>query len=141
MQKPHLYFAYGSNLCETQMQRRCPESELVGHAILHDFEVFVSHFSPKWDGGVYSIRPKAENKLIGKVYRLSDEDLASLDGFERFPKVYERVSKQVKLFPIDDRDPHHTECVVYISQKIELGIEVSETYEEHCQQALEAIPL
>lgn len=77
-----LYFAYGSNLSEAQMVRRCPSARPAEPARLLRHELFFSGHSTNWNGGVADLRPADEHSVFGLVYSLEVDDLALLDRFE-----------------------------------------------------------
>lgn len=92
-----LYFAYGSNLDEAQMRRRCPGSRLVGAAVLNNHALCFAGYSPNWGGSVASITPRSGFYTPGALYTLTARDLRALDTFEGHPVVYQRVRKRVTL--------------------------------------------
>ncbi len=92
-----LYFAYGSNMDETQMRERCPESTLLGTATLHAHRLVFTIPSRKWGGGCADIVPDQNAEIYGVLYELSDADFAALDKKEGvFTKSYRRVSVMVE---------------------------------------------
>lgn len=89
------YFAYGSNMNEGQMKERCPDSKLIGKAVLKDYRLAFTIYSPKRKSGCADIIKSAGNDVCGLIYTLTKEDLAKLDRFEGHPTHYKRF--QVKL--------------------------------------------
>lgn len=85
-----LYYAYGSNLCIKQMQRRCPSAVPVVQARLHDHELCFRGFSGRWGGGVASVTKREGAIVHGALYLLHLSDLRRLDGYEGHPTVYKR---------------------------------------------------
>lgn len=92
-----LYFAYGSNLDEAQMRRRCPGSRPVGLAVMNNHALCFVGYSPSWRGSVASFIPRAGFTVQGALYALTERDLRALDAFEGHPVVYRRVRKRVTL--------------------------------------------
>lgn len=89
---PTLYFAYGSNLDETQMQTRCASAERVGIAVLHDYALAFDGNSRTWRGPVASLLPLPGGRVHGLVYRLQACDLDALDRHEGYPTSYTRIA-------------------------------------------------
>jgi gamma-glutamylcyclotransferase len=90
-----LYFAFGSNLSEVQMRRRCPGAVLLGPASLHGQRLAFAGFSLRWGGAVATLLPARGGRVHGLLYRVSDRDLARLDRFEGAPDVYTRRERRV----------------------------------------------
>lgn len=91
-----LYFAYGSNLSETQMAERCPGSVPSRTARLAGYRLAFGGHSTRRNGGVATILPAAREVFVpGLLYRLTPQDLAALDGWEAYPRVYDRVQVSV----------------------------------------------
>lgn len=80
----HPYFAYGSNLCVTQMARRCPgaidprPARLDGHTWLIN------------QRGVATIEPLGAAHVHGVLWQVTEHDLAALDMAEGVPVRYRR---------------------------------------------------
>ena len=90
------YFAYGSNLSRKQMLRRCPDAKPEFKATLPDHKLIYTGRSREWqNGGVASIKPSRGKKVIGALYEISEECLASLDIYEGYPTVYDRMTVTV----------------------------------------------
>ena len=91
------YFAFGSNLNLEQMHRRCPSAIPVGPAILMDWQLSFTGKSVTWGGGVATIKRRKGKYTPGVLYRLSQEDITTLDRFEGHPFCYERRKVTVEL--------------------------------------------
>ena len=100
------YFAYGSNLLNSRIRRRCPEHQIVGIAVLEGF-AFVIGVS-----GYATIRASAGRRVLGVLYQISAVDEVRLDRCEAVDKgVYRREEvtvhweeREIKaLVYIDDR--------------------------------------
>lgn len=89
-------FAYGSNLHLDQMRRRCPSARKIALVALENHRLaFVGH-SRGWGGAVATVLP-ADGKLVaGVVYKISLDDLRTLDACEGAPRVYEREPIMVR---------------------------------------------
>lgn len=77
-----LYFAYGSNMNWTQMQRRCPSSRFFAVGRLLDYEFGITRHSRLRRCGTANVVPSPGQAVWGIVYDISDPDLCVLDGFE-----------------------------------------------------------
>jgi gamma-glutamylcyclotransferase (GGCT)/AIG2-like uncharacterized protein YtfP len=77
-----LYFAYGSNMNRTQMQRRCPSSNFVCVARLANYQFGITRHSRLRDCGTANVFPGPGKEVWGVVYKVSDSELLILDRFE-----------------------------------------------------------
>ena len=76
------YFAFGSNLSLDQMRKRCPGHQLVGIAVLTNHRVVCNK---KGDNGLdyyAGIVCSPGDEVLGVLYQLTEEDIASLDVSE-----------------------------------------------------------
>ena len=87
MEKPILYFAYGSNLDLQQMQMRCPDAVPFSHAVLHGYKLVERRFA--------DIEESPEDCVNGALYKISKNDLYALDCYEGYPEFYERIPVMV----------------------------------------------
>ena len=71
-----LYFAYGSNMDESQMAHRCPTAKLVGKARLNGYKFIIN------SRGVASIIKNADNFVEGIMWSVFPEDEKALDRYE-----------------------------------------------------------
>ena len=90
-----LYFAYGSNLDDDQMQARCASARVVARAVLPNHALTFGGFSHRWGGAVASVVRARGARVEGLLYEIDDGDLRALDRFEGHPFSYERVQKLV----------------------------------------------
>jgi gamma-glutamylcyclotransferase (GGCT)/AIG2-like uncharacterized protein YtfP len=93
------YFAYGSNLNRKQMLERCPDSKPESTATLPNYRLVFVGWSRQWRGGIASIRPFGGEKVPGGIYEISERDLRRLDGYEGYPRNYNRLN--VTIFSED----------------------------------------
>jgi gamma-glutamylcyclotransferase (GGCT)/AIG2-like uncharacterized protein YtfP len=89
-----LYFAYGMNTNQNEMTYRCPDARSLGHARLIDHAFrFATHAD---------VVPCAGSYVDGVLWRITDQDLASLDLLEGYPTYYGRdrvrVSQGSRIF-------------------------------------------
>ena len=85
---PTYYFAYGSNLNRADMLMRCPGAKPLTVAELAGWRLTFR--------GVADIEPDASLSVPGALWRLTPEDLRSLDRYEGAPHLYERRSVTVE---------------------------------------------
>ena len=89
-----LYFAFGSNLNQKQMKRRCKDSKYIGCYSLKNYKlVFRNYFL---GGGVADIQKDKNSTVLGAIYKISKKDEKELDVYEDYPKTY--IKKYFKLF-------------------------------------------
>lgn len=86
------YFAYGSNMDQKQMKERCPRSILVGKAVLENYQLAFTIYSPERKCGCADIVKSLGDKVYGLLYKLTDNDLKNLDGYEGCPDHYRRIT-------------------------------------------------
>jgi gamma-glutamylcyclotransferase len=90
-----LYFAYGSNLDQEQMQARCARARVDCRAVLLNHALAFGGFSQVWDGAVANVVRRRGARVEGLLYHLADEDLQALDRCEGHPNRSERSFKYV----------------------------------------------
>jgi len=98
-----LYFAYGSNMWAAQMSKRCPQSNRVGRAVLHDYRWIITA------RGYASIVVSDEDEVHGIVYAITPDDELSLDKYEGVASgLY--VKRALTVLQADKE----VECLAYI---------------------------
>ena len=70
------YFAYGSNMWNDQMNRRCPQNKKIGIARLPGYRWIISN------RGYANVVKSEEHTVEGVLFEISDTDEAALDGYE-----------------------------------------------------------
>ena len=105
----HTYFAYGSNLCVTQMARRCPDATNPRPAMLIEHDWLINQ------RGVATVEPFPGTEVHGVVWLISDADLANLDSAEGVPVRYRRGRVIVHT------DDGPSDAWVYIDHRVEPG--------------------
>ena len=103
------YFAYGSNLNKKQMLERCPASQPMFIATLHNYKLVFVGWSRQWRGGVASIKPFRGERVLGAIYEVSDRDLRRLDSYEGYPGNYTKFN--ITVF---DEDGEPIKAITYI---------------------------
>ena len=95
------YFAYGSNLDAAQMERRCPQSQFRGKALLPKHRLAFTHASTTWGGGSADIlEDELSSGVWGVVYELTSEDWKRLNEAEG--SAYKRISVTVLEAGVED---------------------------------------
>lgn len=89
------YFAYGSNLDEVQLHRRCPGAALVTVGSLPDFHLGFTVRSAGWNAGAADVIESPGEGVWGLVFDLTDENLELLDRFEGHPHQYVRFIARI----------------------------------------------
>lgn len=95
------YFAYGSNLNFEQMAYRCPEATAVGTAKLDGYELAFRR-------GYLTILPKEGSTVEGLIWSVTEQDEAHLDGYEGYPKFYDK-----EVMTVTDMGGKPHEIMVY----------------------------
>jgi gamma-glutamylcyclotransferase (GGCT)/AIG2-like uncharacterized protein YtfP len=90
-----LYFAYGSNLDESQMVSRCPGSRVISPGCLHNYRLDFTWFSSRWSCGVADVVESKSGEVWGLVYQVTEQDLEALDRYEGFPSAYDRFQATI----------------------------------------------
>ena len=84
-----LYFGYGANTNHNSMAVRCPTAEYLGRAQLPGYRLAFR--------GVADVVPHERSRVDGALWRLKPDDLAALDRFEGYPRLYTRGELLVVL--------------------------------------------
>jgi phage replication-related protein YjqB (UPF0714/DUF867 family) len=105
----HRYFAYGSNLCVTQMTQRCPDAIDPRPARLAEHDWLINQ------RGVATVEPFPGTEVHGVVWQISDTDLLNLDRAEGVPVRYRR--ERLTVHTDDGPSP----AWVYIDHRVEPG--------------------
>ncbi len=92
-----LYAAYGGNLDPARMSERCPHSPLQSTGWLTGWRLTFGGEEHGWDGALPTIVEDPLEQVFVAVYDVSDDDEASLDGWESadtglYRKTHVRVS-------------------------------------------------
>ena len=80
------YFAYGSNLNQKQMRRRCKDSRFIKKITLKNY---ILTFRSKY--GAADIEKKVGKKVYGALYNISKSDERRLDIYEEYPTLYKKM--------------------------------------------------
>ena len=82
--KEKLYIAYGSNLDQRQMARRCPTAEVVCSGMLYGHELL---FRGSQFGAVATVEPKPGACVPVLVWKIKPSDERALDLYEGYPHL------------------------------------------------------
>ena len=96
-----LYIAYGSNLNLSGMQSRCPTAEIVGTAVLKDYQLL-------FRDGLATVEPRPGAEVPVLVWDIQPGDEKRLDAYEGWPSLYRKENLTVEM------DGSPTEAMVYI---------------------------
>ncbi len=99
MEYKRKYLCYGSNMNLEQMARRCPNSKIIGTAMLKDYELEFR--------GVATIVPKKNAEVPVLIWEIDQHDEISLDRYEGFPHLYGK-----ELFTVEVNGKS-IECMAY----------------------------
>ncbi len=99
------------------MKERCPESNPICAALLTGYQLCFDEYSSRWGGGAATIvknKTKLKNQVpnglvasglvtgglvAGGLYQLTEKDEKKLDGFEKVPMVYKKITIYIKGYP------------------------------------------
>ena len=97
------YFAYGSNMWNEQMLKRCPHSRKIGVAVLPGYRWIIT------SRGYASVVPSADDSVEGVLFELTTGDEEAMDRFEGVSVGHYR--KQVLPVNLDGKS---IDAMVYI---------------------------
>ena len=84
-----LYIAYGSNINLPQMAFRCPNSTVIGTAMVKDWELEFR--------GVATIVPKKGTEVPVLLWELDPRDIPALNRYEGWPHLYRQEEIDVEV--------------------------------------------
>lgn len=135
---------------QTQMKKRCPDSNLIGKAILKDYALDFTISAPnRWKGGgCADVVESPGSEVWGLLYEVSDADISRLDEAEgpRYRRVSLPVSDPegksvpyVYVYEVIDKAPFKEPAREYIDIIKNAAYEYGfpETYQQH----LASIPI
>ena len=104
-----LYFAFGSNLSQKQMKRRCKDSKYIGCYSLKNYKLVFRNFF--LGGGVADVQKHKNSSVLGAIYKISKKDEKKLDEYEDFPKTYIKryfklLGKKVMFYYMPKKSKH-----------------------------------
>lgn len=111
----NLYFAYGSNLLQSEIRRDAPEAEPVGIAFLPGYRLVFTKHSTTRNGDAASIEPNSARMVWGFVYRMHARDRQCLRERE---KGYSEVPMPVFLKSPGDQDICPLDAFTFIGDRV-----------------------
>ena len=141
-----MYFAYGSNLSISQMDKRCPDNIALDIGRLNGYRWIISN------RGYANVIESEHDYVLGRIYKINNTDEASLDkdegvkllnsGYDRttLPIIVDGVSCDCLVYvdPIKQEGPPKDEYV----NRINLGLADSEFPTEYVEKYIRTkIPL
>lgn len=91
-----IYFAYGSNMDEKRIRKRCPSAQFMSTARLPGFRLAFTRYSMNNRCGAADIIPESSGTVWGVVYQIKDEERAALDKAEGVAvRAYKSISVEV----------------------------------------------
>lgn len=107
-----LYFAYGSNLDENQMEQRCPTAILHGLARVNGYKFIIN------GRGVASLVESPEDIVEGVLWWIFPYDERALDWYEGVESGhYSGTTVQVEDLPSGET----VEALVYVATDVDYG--------------------
>ena len=121
----YAYFAYGSNLMPDRLLQRCPTAVPYAPAILPNYRLTERLYAD------VDFTPRA--KVHGFVYLLRAQDVARLDRYEGYPRIYCRYTVDVIL-----GDGTELPALIYEmtpkTKEIRNGLPYPEDYRKICRE-------
>ena len=110
-----LYFAYGSNLHQQQMKKRCPGCKFLKKYILQDYQLTF-----RSDACVADIDYKKGSNVQGALYEITERDESSLDKYEDFPILYKKIffkceGRDVMAYSMEKKSPFKYPSIRYLN--------------------------
>ncbi|MFQ5992063.1 MAG: gamma-glutamylcyclotransferase family protein [Nitrospiraceae bacterium] len=106
-----LYFAYGSNMDEQQMSRRCPNAAVVGVATLLGHQLIIN------TKGFATVVPLDTGVVIGLLWNLARTDEEALDDYEGVGRgLYEK-----SMVVVQTHDGDKCRALAYVATTSTMG--------------------
>jgi len=115
-----LYFAYGSNCANEEMQARCPNATAIGIAVIEDYQLKTYMHS--------TVEPTKGKTTQGVVWLITDEDEFQLDLYEGYPRYYNKTTVNTE----------YGEALMYIMADDHCYGEPSDSYSKRVLSAYKA---
>jgi len=118
--------AYGSNLDEARMKKRCPSAEVFGTSVIGGYRLL---FKQSMTGAYATIEQDANCCVPVVIYRITAEDELKLDRFEGYPKYYYKRDFLLPVWSLNGRKKKlRRNCIAYILHEYRLLGEPGEDY-------------
>jgi len=98
------YFAYGSNMDETQMSKRCPSAKVIGKGMLPGYCFSLDH------SGYATVLNRSNDSVLGVIWEIRGTDVIALDKAEGVRKECYRDA----FVRVEEIDKVH-DVLIYIS--------------------------
>ncbi len=116
-----LYIAYGSNMDEKQMAKRCPTATLLGKSELNNYKL---SFKGEESRAFATIEESKNHKVPVLIWEIKPDDEESLDEYEEYPILYFKKMLQVEL------EGREVEAMVYImNERMDFNLPEDSYYE------------
>ncbi|WAA08953.1 gamma-glutamylcyclotransferase family protein [Fervidibacillus albus] len=79
-----LYIAYGSNMDQSQMLKRCPNAKRIGKTYLKDWELTIPFYA--------NIEKKKGKQTPAFVWEINESDENNLNIYEGYPRCYDKTN-------------------------------------------------
>ena len=103
--------AYGSNLNEERMKKRCPKAEPFGTSVIHGYRLL---FKQRMTGAYATIEQDANCCVPVLIYKMTADDEQKLDRFEGYPSYYYKQDMAVTMTDLDGKNPQEITAIVYL---------------------------
>lgn len=92
------YFAYGSNMNQSQMKVRCKNFSLrfIKKVYLEGYRFVYDGDSPSRQCAVANVVKDEKCRVWGALYEIDENYLSALDRYEGYPIYYQRKKEEVK---------------------------------------------
>lgn len=118
--------AYGSNLNEERMKKRCPKAEAFGTSMIYGYRLL---FKQSMTGAYATIEQDANCCVPVLVYKMTADDEQRLDRFEGYPKYYYKRDFLLPVWGLNGRKKKlRRNCIAYIMHEYRLLSEPGEEY-------------
>ena len=125
------YIAYGSNLNNRQMRKRCPRAAAAGTAVLQGWGLL---FKGSGSGAYLTIEKSRGGTVPVAVWTVTETDEDALDRYEGFPDFYYKKELQVRYRDVRSGRRRTVTAFVYIMREDRpFGIP-SRSYLETCRE-------
>jgi len=118
------YFAYGSNMDKTRMEKRNVKYTQMFSGILRNWKLVFNKKSKKLKGVGWANIVSNESVVEGIIYEVDEKSIANLDYWEGYPDEYDKK----ELFV--ESEAKSVKCVVYIANpdKVREGLKPTRKY-------------
>lgn len=105
------YIAYGSNISTDQMLYRCPGARVLGTGSILDYRLL---FKGSKTGCYLTIEPYAGAYVPVVIWAIDEENEASLDRYEGFPRFYAKQNFVLDVKTLAYKTLHNVKAFAYV---------------------------